>query len=346
MKKILVFTIILFITISGFSENEPEKKTSIDIIAAYNFGYQKGYNIDGGFAPISYEVISKDDLTYDETLDPGRDLGSSFGDPELKASIKHSLIWPMLVGSGPLQKDNNFQLDLEGELSPVSINGIVSGNLTPIAFLEIGAGGAIGTGWNIGFNGLGRNLPGVNNEKAQSEPFSGLVYRLWLETTFQFDIAAVMPGDWNHVLIAAIPKLQYMAYTGANEDEAWQYEADSGMNYNGLKFHGTYFVGYQMPIKVNTVGVLIETSQYIDKNADLSKMSDTNGWGSDFVELMISPLATIELNEKSELTVLLQFEKKRDYTDETIGYRYFGFRDYQDSYIYFKRIVFNYSYKF
>ncbi len=72
----------------------------------------------------------------------------------------------------------------------------------------------------------------------------------------------------------------------------------------------------------------------------------SNGWGSDFTRISFGPLAVIKLPGKSSLTILLQFETEKDYSDETIGNRYFEYREYQDTYLYMRRIAAFYRFKF
>jgi len=321
-----------------------ERTTTLTFQGAYYFGYQEGYGVDGGFAPVSYGVVPKEDLTHHGD-DPGRDLGYGWGNAALKAGLAHSIRLPFLVGDGPLFERNSLKLTFRGDLSPVSVTASAEAVLAPIAFAEIAGGASAGTGWSIGFsNGLGRNLPGLENDEILREPFSGVVLSGWLSTTLQFDFAAVWPGDWNHVIMAAGPKLEHWTFTRAGEDEAWQWEADSGDNFNGWRLSTTAFLGYRMPLRVDTAGVLVATEQNLGRNRKRSTM-DSGGWGSDFVKVTISALANASLSERARLTVLLQLETEPDYTDATIGNRYFELRDYDGWYIYLRRVIFVVGYR-
>jgi hypothetical protein len=317
-----------------------DRRTNLQVYAVYYFGDQNGWNTDGGMAPISYEVIEKEHLQHRQD-DPGRDLGTTWGSAKAQAVFSHFITIPFLQSPGPLFKGNNIEVKLGGDVSPVSVNAVAQLKLTPIAFLNLAVGAKLGTGWSFFgvFNGLGRNLPGKQYNGPLHEPFSGLVADFHASGTFQFDVAAVWPGKWHHIVTQLTPSIHWRGYTGAGPDTAWEYEADGGMNFNGFKFLGSYFLGYQMPIALNTVGVLVETEQYVGDVATKSPMN-AGGWGSDFVEVTISPLASVTISEATSLSILLQFQNARDYTKETIGNRYFEYRSYTGTYFDLYRIAF------
>jgi hypothetical protein len=307
-----------------------ERSTSFTVEGAYSPSDNYGYGVsDGGFAPISYDPV--ENTVFSSPPDDGRDLGSSWGSAKIQVLLTHRIAMPILVGTGPLTSGNNIAFAFTGALSPVSARFETQITLTPIAFLNVFAGTMIGTGWDIGiFNGMGLNADGSG--VPESESFQGIVSNLWVGGTFQFDLTAVVPGDWTHVVVLVRPKLQYSFFSGAEKDEAWMWEADDGENFNGFQFHGTYFLGYQMPLVLDTAGLLVETIQNLGYVKDLSPM-DTGGWGSDHVLITLSPLFSFTLSDSSTLTVLFQFRRERLF-DETsaIG-------TYWDFY----RIVFSYS---
>ncbi len=327
---------------TGFAQEETEIKhsTSLQIYAVYYLPDQAGYGKDGGFLPITYKVVPSEDLLH-HSNDPGRDLGSSWGGAKGNAVFTHTMEIPFLRGPGPLTRGNNLAFNFIGELSPVSINIGSEVKLTPIAFLNTALGFKVGTGWNFFglFNGLGRNLPGPAYTEPLAEPFSGAVFDVWWSATFQFDLAAVWPGEWHHIVTQLTPSIHYRGFTGAERDTAWEWEADGGQNFNSFKFIGSYVLGYQMPIALNLVAFLLETSQYIGEVSGRSIM-DSGGWGSDFVEVTFGPLANVSFNEHFGLTFLIQFQTGRDYTDASIGNRYFEYREFESIYVDFYRLGF------
>jgi len=332
-RQVFVVASLFLASLSAVYAEIPELKRDMNLsaVVAYYPPNLSGYGTDG-FAPVDFDTI------------PGgageRDLGTGWGGAEGKVSLSHTVTIPAMRGDGMLFSGNSVACKLTGELSPVSMNAVFQISATPIAFFKLTAGAGIGTGFTLGFTGLAVN-PASSEEDLIEEPFGGAVYRYWLSGTFQFDLAALVPGEWNHLVFQVIPKIEYKAYTGADSGEAWLWEADRGENFNGTRYYGTYLVGYQMPLAVNLVGFLLETEEWIGDVRSMSPMS--SGWGSDFVTMNFGPLVNITLNEESSLSILVQFKTGRDYTDETTQKRSFQERDFEDGYLYFNRIAVSYS---
>ena len=343
-SKILFAAICLVIAVSTAAlAEEVERSTSFSVEGAYYLPDNKGYGVsDGGFAPITYSPEPLPAGYAAPTLfDDGRDLGSSWGPAEIQFLLTHRIKVPFLVGSGALTSGNNLTFSFTGALTPVSTRLETRVNLTPIAFLDFFAGAMIGTGWDIGlFNGMGLNADGTGNPESAS--FQGVVTESWMGGTFQFDLAAVVPGDWTHVVTLISPKIQYAWFSGAEKGEAWMWEADKGENFNGLMFYGTYFLGYQMPLALDTVGVLMETEQNLGYVKDLDG-DDLGDWGSDYVQITISPVFSFTLSETGSLAVLFQFRRERLYDDTSVFYNYFRNRDQVGTYWDFYRIAFSYG---
>lgn len=335
MKRVL-FSVLAAV---GLLAQVNAGELSMNFLAAYYIPNLAGYQASG-FAPITYTPLEGQDA-------PGalRTLGSTWGGAEAKLAFSYSDSMPFLVGSG-LMKDNNLSGKASLELSPVSINAVGQVSLTPIAFLVFTGGAALGTGWTAGpFQGLGLNPADNNVSGIELTPFGGLVWRVWGSGTFQFDLAALMPGEWNHVVVQAVGKVEYKAYTGAADGKAWLYEADGGENFNGAKFYGTYILGYQMPLMVNFLGFMAESEEWIGDVRDYSTMA-SGGWGSDFRFWQLGSLTNFQLGKNDSLLVLVQFKMARDYTDATTRNRSFETREYEAPYWYFNRIALSYTHKF
>ena len=341
MKNTLLITISIMI-ISSTSVFAVESTTYWGAEGAVYIDDNRGYGITSGFAPISYTAI-KDPGTYPLALgDDGRDLGSGWGALKAHAYIAREIKVPFLQGAGALRRDNNILYKFTGTFSPVTLNAIASATITPLAFLNFQAGSSIGTGWNAGFsNGLGLNIDGTGTPSADS--LKGIVLESWLSGTFQFDLGAVVPGEWTHVLLSVSSKLTYKHYTGADTDEPWQFQADAGENFNGFSYFGTYILGYKLPYKVDTAAFLVETEQMLFNNRNLSTMDSIGGWGSDFIKVTFGPLVNINLTESSSIVILIQFSREKSNTDDTIFNNFFLNRDYNGSYIDLQRIAFSYT---
>ncbi len=335
-KPILTAIYLLLIVSTAALTEGVERSTSFSIEGAYYIDDNKGYGVsDGGFAPISYDPVE----------DPGRNLGSGWGSAEIQALLTHRIRVPFLVGSGTLTSGNNVTFSFTGALTPVSARLETRVNLTPIAFFDFFAGTMIGTGWYFG----SKNDPlfyGIGNTGLSGDPdpkwFPGVIMQSWVGGTFQFDLAALVPGDWTHMVTLASPKIQYDWYSDAEKGQPWTWEADNGENFNGFMFYGTYFLGYQMPLALNTVGVLVETEQNLGYIKELSPM-DSNGWGSDHVLITLGPVFNFTLLESSSLAVLLQFRRERLYGDPSIFEPYFENRQAEGTYWDFYRIAFSYG---
>ena len=335
MKKrmlLCVFTILAFAAMSPITAEDHVSSTSLEIEADYLFPNHEAIDASG-FSPIIYGVVGG-------TASQLRKAGSSWGGGELKAVIDHKLRFPFLLGGDALMKDNNITLDFLGEFSPVSANTNFKISLTPIAFLKFEAGVGIGSGWDIGFIGLAVN----NNGNIEPQNFGGVVYRAWVAGTFQFDLAAIIPGEWNHVVLLTSPKVQYQAYSSASPDKAWLWEADQGMNFNGFKLTGNYLLGYQMPIALDLVGFLLQPEGWIGPVREKSTMA-TGGWGSDFTYLTFGPLFDFKIDDKSSIAVLPQFKTGIKWTDATAWNLYFGDRHFEAPYTYFYRVAFDFTLK-
>mgnify|MGYP001005637509 FL=1 len=215
--------------------------------------------------------------------------------------------------------------------------------LTPIAFLKFQAGAAIGTGWTLGFIGLALN-PVDSAQPLKEIPFGGALLKAWFSGTFQFDLAAVLPGEWNHVVLQAVAKFEYRALTAADPGEAWLWQADAGINFKGWRHLGTYVLGYQMPRKLNFAGVMVETEAWLGDLIDDSTMA-TAGWGSDFVTVILSPLANLAFDDANSLTFVMQIKSTQDWDDGSTQERSFQQRNYEGRLWKLDRIVFSYTRK-
>jgi len=171
--------------------------------------------------------------------------------------------FPFLKGNHPLTSGNNVALKLSTRLLP--IGGTITGdaNLTVLPFLTFGFGSMVGTGWNYGlfdkvyFAGLGMNKKTNINDPTNSEVIGngldGVVWDVHAGAMLQMDLAAIIPGDWNHVLMQYYNRIDYFAYSKAQGDELWYYQND-GMYQNAFRHSYIFFIGYAMPIFIDLVG--------------------------------------------------------------------------------------------
>jgi hypothetical protein len=342
-KSLVCILCLLLVVSTAARADRVERSTSFSVEGAYYLPDNKGYGVsDGGFNPISYTPEHLPGSYVPIGNDEGRDLGSTWGPAEIQFLLTHRIKVPFLEGSGALTSGNNVTFSFTGALTPVSTRLEARANLTPIAFLDFFGGAMIGTGWDIGlFNGMGLNADGTGNPESAS--FQGVVTESWVGATFQFDLAALVPGDWTHVVALLSPRLQYAWFSEAERAEAWMWEADDGENFNGFKFYNTYFLGYQMPLALDMVGFLAETEQNLGYVKDLDADEGTD-WGSDYLQITVSPVFSFTLSESGSLAVLFQFRRERMYdeSDDSIFANYYKNRNAVGTYWDFYRIAFSY----
>lgn len=236
--------------------------------------------------------------------------------PEAKLGYTYMFKFPFLQGEHPLTSNNNISLFLAAEISPISLNGLFSAVWTPIAFFELSAGGRIGSGWNIELfggeiRGIGINkLNEIDNTAAvDGSAFDGLLWKAFGGGTIQFDLAAVVPGDWNHVVAQSYHEINYKGYTRASKNEAWYFESDDGENRNGFNYYGNLLIGYQMPIFFSLIGFLGEMDLYL---------YDTPGrsaWGDDLIRWTFSNILGFTITEQFEILLITQFRTHRNYKE-------------------------------
>jgi|GEM_PF-1965366 len=290
------------------------EESSVGFDFAYYPGDQKGYGVsDGAFAPISYDVIEGSGATGE------RDLGSSVGGVELKGYYTHRWIIPALRwSSGALAGGNNVTVQSTTGLSPISVTQQLRLTVTPVALFQVTGGATAGTGWNAQiFDGLGSVDP-VTGE-VDDASFEGVVFQAFAGATVQFDLAAVVPGEWNHVVAVWSPEWTFQSLSGIGENDAWSFEADGGDNYRGWTQENTLFLGYQPPdMALKTTGLLLETKKMVGASVDRGEALAPVDWDPGFRSVQLAVVLNFGFGEGHSLTVLPQLSRERLATDETI----------------------------
>jgi hypothetical protein len=280
MKNIRFFLLFLLIAQIVIAQDQPQKKD---------------------------EFSSSSELTLQASTMPGVKLG-----------FTERFYFPFLQGEGDLTKDNNLGLALTGEISPVSLNGLAEAVWTPIAFFQIVAGGRIGSGWNIELfgspsYGIGINRPDTSGNTVHTgKAFDGLLWKAQVGAVLQADLAAVIPGDWNHIVARTYHEINYRGYTAASKDESWSYEDDNGYfgeNCNGFNYYSNFLLGYQMPIFLNMAALLVEADLYLYDTPDRSK------WGDDLIRWTFGFLLNFSITKNIDIALLTQFWTRRNFLE-------------------------------
>jgi len=185
----------------------------------------------------------------------------------------------------------------------------------------------------------------LTDEYDSLDPFSEFYYNTWIQGMFQFDFAAIFPGDWNHFVTMETYKINFEGITG-DYDGAWMYQG-SGEYFSLPNWYTSFVIGYQTPALpvLNTIAINTELSSYFNTDS-LSDYYDD--WDPSFVEISISPLTILNLSPNDTLIVLVHFSSRRsfsstdsdadtDFTLESIS----SAREW-----YFKRIALSWTHKF
>ncbi|HOU84651.1 MAG TPA: hypothetical protein PLA54_01245 [Spirochaetota bacterium] len=266
-------------------------------------------------------------------------------DVELKASYSHEITVPFLNSPNVLFENNEISFDFSAFLSPISAGLEVETLFRPIALLEFSTGIEIGSGWNSRFvRGLAINEPsGSYDNYFNNKTLKGIVHKEKAGAAFQFDVGAVIPGEWTHVVFRSYHQYYYKAFTAASKNESWLWEADDGENRNGTHYYIQNVLGYKMPLMMEFFGLMIEAerSYYDTANGDPS--------GENIWNYTASCIMGFRSGENTKFNLITQFRSVRNYTEETEEYDYYRSRviDPDKSRKWeFYRIILNMTYEF
>ena len=253
-------------------------------------------------------------------------------EPAAKLVLTQSFTFPFLRGSGPLTSGNNITTVFSAEATPVSLNGIAELNWTPAAFFVLSGGGLAGSGWNIPLGyGIGLNRPeGDPNadgtprqSRIDGSPFDGLIWKAWGAGTLQFDLGAVIPGDWNHILFQTRHELRHTSYSRAAPGESWVFENDFRENQNGWVYRASYIIGYYMPRSpvLNTVAFMAEL------NKPLYNTSGGNYWGESLGYWIFSSLMNFSITPRLSTLMGIQMHTRRNHANRNFNSADYFYRD-------------------
>ncbi len=243
-------------------------------------------------------------------------------DTEIKAEYSHNIAVPFLNSPNALFQNNEISFGFSGFLSPISIGLGFETVLRPVAFLEFSAGAETGTGWNIRFaRGLAINEPsGSYDNRFDNKTLKGFVHKEKAGAAFQFDLGAVIPGDWTHVVFRSYHEYYYKAFTCASKNESWLWEADDGENRNGTHYYMQNVLGYKMPFAMEFFGFMFEAerSYYDTQRGDPS--------GENIWQYTASCITSFAVGKETKINLISQIRTVRNYADETGDYDYYRSR--------------------
>lgn len=308
-----------------------------------------GLSVDAAYYPKSDET-PKIKTEQDNDFAP---LTGAYSGLEGRVTGKYRYTIPCPIGNSALTAGNTLVLGGNLEITPVSILPQLRVEFTPIAFLKFSSWAQIGTAWNIGdqespvFQGLGK-YNSLKGKYESVDSFSQWYYEWGIEGLFQFDAAALWPGDWHHIVCMALYDVDYKGMTGMGEGDVYNWQTGTE-KVNGWYYYGSVILGYQMPLVVQTVGVQFEWQGYYDNfGTEAGKTYKT--WDPYFDSMSVNPIAIFKFSEKDSLTMCLNFQTRRNYdVTEVAGNSIlleYPLLKTVGSEWYFRRVAFSYSHWF
>lgn len=218
---------------------------------------------------------------------------------------------PFLNFNNPFMRGNNVTFKLGAELTPITLEGKFDVVWTPLAFLELYGGASIGSGWSLKhLHGLAINMNKSGKSEAVPVNFKQAFYTANFGGALQFDLGAIIPGDWTHIVFRIDQYAFYRGITGANALDSWIFQADEGKNRNGFIYCGTYLLGYQMPIPLNLIALRVETQKTFYKVLDGRKKSD---WGEDRYSVVFGPVLSFKVTDSLTILLIAQLKTVHQY---------------------------------
>ncbi len=224
---------------------------------------------------------------------------------------------PVLRGESPLFAGNHVTLTGSLMITPVSFSPQFSVTFSPAAFFDLEAGFTTGSGWNIGSLHGVREYNPATREYDSLTSFTGWYMRPYAAATIKFDLGALWPGDWHHIVGLATFAVGYEAMLGTSRT-IWEWQTFTD-HADGWMYVQYYVLGYQMPIKLSMIALTFEFSGHFSAS-DYGAFADT--YGGDYLFKEIGPMFEFTLNEKNIFYAGIFFTGQRGFkeshTDEEV----------------------------
>lgn len=266
-----------------------------------------------------------------------------YGGVEGRIIADYGITIPTPLGENWLVKGATVAIDAKAELTPVTIKPMLDITFTPLPFIVFSAGVQAGTGWNLaGLQGMAL-YNDAENKYDDIVPFKGWFYKAYAQGVFQFDLGAVIPGDWTHVLMMYTYQTYYHGLSGVPNGDIWMWQC-SGKKANGLQNYQSLILAYGLPNDViKRVGVMGELDGFYSSSAYKAEYADFNGA---FKSLSISPLAQFQFGEKDSLNAAIGFSSRRSFKEEHDNGNIEPKLTFSGYEWYFYRVAFSYTHKF
>lgn len=322
MKKIILSAVFMM-TALAFAESD--KKISFEFSSVTDFAYYpKSDNVSGNthFAPLS----------------------GIYNGIELQETVKADCIIPVPFSDNFLFADNKLVLEGAFSVTPVSLTPKAKISFTPVAFLNFSAGAGISTAWKFfGVKGLACYDPS-EKEYIQQDTFKSYRYQTWFCSTLMFDLAAVWPGEYHHVVAVASWEINYQGLLNTQDnDDLYKFHSDGGLS-EGAAYESNYILGYRLPCKLSLIGFKAQFLGLLkDHFSDSAYYSKFDG---DFMTVNIGGIANYDFNDKNSIVFLVEFGSRRSYAEDCDDYEDEPLLSKKGREWYFKRIGCSFTHKF
>ncbi|UTC74312.1 hypothetical protein E4O03_08665 [Treponema sp. OMZ 792] len=232
--------------------------------------------------------------------------------PQALLGVNQNFKIPLMRFDNPLMKDNHINFKIGAEISPVSLGAVTGITWVPVAFMELYTEATVGSGWNIPVKpkdiiGIGINENDSGKTHKKNLVLTNAVYSFSLGGALQFDLGAVIPHDWSHVVFRMDQYALYHAMTGVSPETSWIYKDDSGQNRNGWKYQASYLIGYKMPIFLDLAALKIDTEKKLYASP---KDLDRKTWGEDLIYTTFGPIINFNIKKDYNILLLAQWHTK------------------------------------
>lgn len=309
-------------------------KLSLIILSAVSSFGEPIWNF---YSTTDFAYYTKSDaVTGDDHFAP---ITGAYNGVELQETISAELTVPASFSDNFLMKDSCIKTTGAMAVSPVSLKSSLAVRWNPVAFLELGTGAEIGTGWNaFGIKSLSV-YDNTEMDYKMQDPFATWFYKWWACPVIMFDLGAVWPGEFHHVVAIAAWEFAYSGFINSESHDLFQWQSTPG-KHQGWEYTDVYIIGYRMPFKLEMIGLKYMQNAYFN-NTDSYK-----NFKGDYKTHSIAALGQYNFSKKDSLFLLAEFETRRSFSQYHEKAEEEPLLDCTGHEWYFKRVGFSYNHKF
>lgn len=253
---------------------------------------------------------SSEPISGDDHFAPPTELIGAYMDFVAMVTGTHSVTFPISLGDHSLFAGSYIRTLVDLTLTPVHVSPRFDVTFSPFPFLNFNAGVMVGAGWNVGDFSVIKTYDKTKSEYITSSPFSAMYYNAYIQGNFQFDMAAIVPGDWNHIIITASYGLNYTGLTSGGDGTPWGYIIGGVDRANGLNYVATTMIGYAMPIALQMIGIqAIFNGYFFESDFD----TDRYDWDPTFMTVALNAIAMVKITDNHSIAIQSGFTSRRSF---------------------------------